>query len=91
MCIFYGHKFWVDLVSTSDGRPAGIVTSDLNDSERPRPCFLDGDPEEIVSEEDLPFTRLKVSLDEGEDDMESVRTSELFLIYLYLFINSLGI
>lgn len=91
MCIFYGHNLWFEPASTSD-RPrrssqepedewGGLsAVADLNDSEPRRPSFLDGDPDEIISEEDLPFTRLKVTLDEVEEDMDSVRTSALFPI-----------
>lgn len=105
MRISYRHNLWFELGFTSDqlrqssqepedgwgGLSAAIATGDLNNSERRRPCLLDGDPDEIVFEGDLPFTRLKVTPNEVEEDMDSVRTSALFLIYLYSFVSSMRI
>ena len=36
--------------------------------------FLRGDPNELVAEEDLPFTRLKLIDDEAEDELSAVQT-----------------
>jgi tRNA-specific adenosine deaminase 3 len=90
MCIFYGHNLWFEPVGscqrpqrfqgdTEDGW--GGLSAVLNDVEvsRPRyPTFLDGDADEIIPVEDLPFTRLKVTRDEDEEEeLSAVRTSKL--------------
>ena len=37
--------------------------------------YLEGDPDEIISEEDLPFTRFKLPLE--EEEVGSIRTSTI--------------
>ena len=38
--------------------------------------YADGDPQEIVSEDDLPFIRIKLYRDDEEDELSAVRTRE---------------
>lgn len=48
--------------------------------------FIEGDPDETVPEEDLPFTRMKTTLDEVEEEIpEAVRTCACaFLCYIMI-------
>lgn len=88
-CIFYGHNLWFEPASTSD-RPRladqepedewGGLSSigyDTQDMPSEWPIVLEGDPEEIIAAEELPFTRLRVMPDEDdEEDMSAIRTGE---------------
>lgn len=38
------------------------------------PEFLEGHPDEIIPDEQLPFVRMKLQDDEAENDVDSVRT-----------------
>lgn len=86
LCIFYGYNLWfrppgvttVDSEGSSDeaeGREAdewGGLSAIVDD----RNPFLDGDPLDILAEDELPFARIKVMPDnEEEDDESSIRTS----------------
>ena len=89
MCIFYGHNLWFEPVGscqhlqsfqqdTDDGWGGLSAVSNNVEVGQP-PAFLDGDPDEIIPVEDLPFTRLKVTRDEDEEEeLNSVRTCKLF-------------
>jgi tRNA-specific adenosine deaminase 3 len=89
ICIFYGHNLWFEPVGscqrpqlfqedTDDGWGGlSAVANDVEVSQPRYPAFLDGDPDEIIPVEDLPFTRLKVTRDEDEEEeLSAVRTSK---------------
>ncbi|VDB95755.1 unnamed protein product [Peniophora sp. CBMAI 1063] len=86
--IFYGHKLWFEDVNAAQTSPLasdevddplgglGVVSdSDASDDE-------DGvDPTAHVAEDDLPFTRVRITPDElEEEDMESIRTVEAWAV-----------
>jgi tRNA-specific adenosine deaminase 3 len=86
LCIFYGHKLWFDPVdgpqlvkeeTDDEWRGLAEVGDDIGVGQSRRPPFLDGDPDEIVPVEDLPFTRFRVLQEEEEEELNAVRTSEL--------------
>ena len=90
LCIFYGHKLWFDAVGAGPsevqlddpddgwGGLSGVGTTDGNQSELDRhiSMYADGDPQEIVSEDDLPFIRIKLYRDDEEDELSAIRTRE---------------
>lgn len=87
LCIFYGHELWFEQAPSANGedeiavvREAGASTSSMT-----RPIevvenpFVQGDPDEILSDDEEPFLRTKVMPEEdAEEDESSVRTSEPF-------------
>lgn len=90
LTIFYGHKLWFDPVDAVDCARAdldeeredgwgGLASLDAEDDSPAQDDALfggyaDGDSEELVPEEALPFTRLKLTPeDEEEEDMDAVR------------------
>lgn len=84
MCIFYGHKLWFE---PAEGEGSNIGVDDPDDgwgglsalqddttlSQGQDWPLLAGDPEEIIADEQLPFTRVKLINDEEEDLLEAVR------------------
>lgn len=86
LCIFYGHSLWFTPVTlstqgcsepeTDDGwggltAVEGDQQDEMVDISNP---YTDGDPEAILSEEDLPFTRLKSAPE--EEDAQSIQTGD---------------
>ena len=87
LCIFYGHKLWFEDANAGQSSSADPIdaddpwgglgavsgpdaTGDETESE-------DGDPSAPVAEDDLPFTRVRITPDElEEEDMESIRTGK---------------
>ncbi|THH06806.1 hypothetical protein EW146_g9497 [Bondarzewia mesenterica] len=93
LCIFYGNKLWFnpvdcanctsdDVSGAEDGWGGLISIDDQNETvSGDDDCVLDGDPNEIILEEDLPFTRIKLAPEEDEEeDMESIRTVQAWVI-----------
>lgn len=91
LCIFYGHKLWFDPVDahdmpgeldeTEDGWGGLSAVGDVLDPDAFDDLlhrFSDGNPDEIVPDDKLPFTRLKVIPEIEEEELETVHTSELF-------------
>ena len=90
LCIFYGHKLWFDALGAGPsvaqlddpddgwGGLSGVGTMDDSQSvlDRHISRYADGDPQEIVSEDDLPFIRIKLYRDDEEDELSAVRTRE---------------
>ena len=90
LCIFYGHKLWFDAVGAGPsevqlddpddgwGGLSGVGTTDDSQSvlDNHISMYADGDPQEIVSEDDLPFKRIKLYRDDEEDELSVVRTRE---------------
>lgn len=85
LCIFYGHRLWFDPVASVRPQPSeetedewgglSSVADNIGVDQPGCPSFLDGNPDEIVSDEDLPFVRVKVSQDEDEEEeLSAVRT-----------------
>ena len=83
LCIFYGHSLWfepsdrqdaVAIEDILDDEWGGLSRLQDNEEEDTRDFpFLDGDPEELIPEDDLPFTRLKLIDDEAEDELSAVQ------------------
>lgn len=90
LCIFYGHKLWFDAIDATPSSSAvlsqepddgwgglgplsdAVEESDLDEDK----SMVDGNPDEIIPEEDLPFTRVRITPDEDEEETpESIRTS----------------
>lgn len=86
LCIFYGHNLWFKPVGLSEkaallseldaedgwgGLSAVGESADPVSSQEESP-FEKGDPDEVIPEEELPFTRYK--LPPEEEDLESIRT-----------------
>ncbi|KAH7922039.1 hypothetical protein BV22DRAFT_1018099 [Leucogyrophana mollusca] len=63
-----------DKVGTEDDRRN--VTEDNADLD----VWNLGNPDDIVAEEDLPFTRVKLSLDEEEEEIDAVRTMQAWVV-----------
>lgn len=92
LCIFYGHKLWFSAVDSDAspseaelndpddgwGGLTGVeITQDkLSVLDTQIRKYADGNPQEVPSEEDLPFTRIKLYRDDEEDELSSVRTRE---------------
>lgn len=91
LCIFYGHKLWFDAI---DAGPNAVIDPDtLSDDgwgglsmldpdpdslEEVVGRFIDGDLDDLIPEENLPFTHLKLVQDEEEEVMSAVRTGASF-------------
>lgn len=84
LCIFYGHSLWFEPSDIIDN-PIEAITEDNawgglshvhkeTESGPQNNVFLDGDPEEMLSEGQLPFTRIKLLDDEDEDELGAVQT-----------------
>lgn len=97
LCIFYGHKLWfqntdappiVDEVADPDDGWAGL--SGLGGDEQHNSptlewSLLEGRPDDVVHVDDLPFTRIKLTPDdEEEDEPDAVRTGKAFSPFLPL-------
>lgn len=91
LCIFYGHKLWFDPADGQDaadtvdepddgwGGLSGMqddLSSTQVDEDWP---LVQGDCDDIIPEEQLPFTRLKFIDDEAEDLLEAVKLRECLL------------
>lgn len=104
MCIFYGFNLWFQPAHSS--RQTCIVTPEPTDDWGGLaplvhgfdnvltlyPDFLDGNADDIIPPEELPFTRLKVGRDEEEEHLDEICTGALFSlqdIYLNLIHNTL--
>ncbi|KAI0081582.1 hypothetical protein K474DRAFT_1249490 [Panus rudis PR-1116 ss-1] len=97
LCIFYGHNLWFDPVDTGPSRsPAkedepddgwGGLTNVQGDEEGVAAAgdqnwpLLHGDPGEIISEEQLPFSRVKTTPEEPEEEeLSAVRTVDAWVV-----------
>lgn len=89
LCIFYGHNIWFE-PATRDLRPENLsmvsgnaedgwggllVVDEATYSAETDESYLNGDPDEIIVEEQLPFTRFK--LPPEEEDFDTIRTGTL--------------
>lgn len=91
LCIFYGHKLWFkptdiepdsSTLSENDDGWGGLSSiSNEDDSDFDEmPHFLEGHPDEIIPEDQLPFVRMKLLEDEAEDELSSVRTGMSYIL-----------
>ncbi|KDQ62574.1 hypothetical protein JAAARDRAFT_171049 [Jaapia argillacea MUCL 33604] len=94
LCIFYGHKIWfvdcnADAGAAQDqeqddgwgGLSAVVEQLDISEDELDVNPFEDGDPNEVITECDLPFTRLRITSDnDEEEDLNSIRTIEVWIV-----------
>jgi tRNA-specific adenosine deaminase 3 len=99
LCIFYGHNLWFEPVGfpvqnsmtaetdDNDGWGSISLVEDVA-GETNAKCdpILDGDPSDMISEQDLPFTRVKLWTDD-EDELSSIRTSPYLLQTVRIFAN----
>lgn len=90
LCIFYGHKLWFDALDAGPsetqleepddgwGGLAGVETpeDDASVYDIQIAKYADGNPQQVVSEDDLPFIRIKLYRDDEEDELSAVRTRE---------------
>ena len=87
LCIFYGHKLWFEDANAAQSSSADPIDADdswggLGAMSGPDATGdeseEDGDPSALVAEDDMPFTRVRITPDElEEEDMESIRTGKL--------------
>ncbi|KAH9851569.1 hypothetical protein C2E23DRAFT_895739 [Lenzites betulinus] len=99
LCIFYGHKLWFDPVDSTDRVDTVPTETDdgwggltnLGDSYADNGALdnaffafhMQGNLDENIPDEELPFTRLKLTPEEEEEeDIESVRTEEAWVVDL---------
>ena len=82
LCIFYGDKLWFE-ESGSTGN-SNSQPQDSEDEGNPFSRMMDldidvdvEDPEKIVPEEELPFEALDINNFPQEEDLGSIRTSQL--------------
>ena len=87
LCVFYDYQPWFYLVDTTDACTEGVEGPeqgwdglcslgecvDGSDVITRFDAFVEGDPHQLIPEEELPFTRLKLTPDEEEEDMDSMR------------------
>ncbi|KAF5382635.1 hypothetical protein D9615_002940 [Tricholomella constricta] len=91
LCIFYGHKLWFDSAEsldpvphchvpevTEDGWGDLSAVEDAESADPPLGPYLDGDPDEVIADEYLPFTRFK--LPPEEEDLESIQTVDAWVV-----------
>ncbi|KAF7791412.1 hypothetical protein EIP86_002428 [Pleurotus ostreatoroseus] len=94
LCIFYGHKLWFqsaegeepeETVDEPDDGWGGLTG--LQDEYSRQDIhkedvwpLLEGDPDDIIPEEQLPFTRIKLIDDEDEDIPEAVRLEKAWVV-----------
>lgn len=84
LCIFYGHSLWfqpadvVDIPTEADEQAddwAGLTCIQIEEEETSLDGpYLDGSPDDLLAEENLPFTRMKLLNDEAEDQLDAVQT-----------------
>ncbi|KAF5389208.1 hypothetical protein D9757_003477 [Collybiopsis confluens] len=76
LCIFYGHNLWFDPIDPT----ISVQESDLQDGWGGLlSATQDFDPDEIVEEDFLPFTRFKSPVDD-EEDLESIKTTPAWVV-----------
>ncbi|PPR05353.1 hypothetical protein CVT24_007967 [Panaeolus cyanescens] len=91
LCIFYGHNLWfaptdADCKNMENNRVpspvddgwgglSGLDNSDASDIVNP---YLEGDQDEIIGEDELPFIRYK--LPPEEEDPDSIKTVEAWVV-----------
>jgi len=83
LCIYYGPNLWFEPVGVSDER---VPTTDAELVDDGWGMFATvagetsnhgADPNEILPDEDLPFSRVKLTSDEDDEEtVEAVRTGE---------------
>lgn len=85
LCIFYGHKLWFEPVDVEpeirkseepdDGWGGlSLVGGEETTGYDHLASLLDGPDDDIIPDDQLPFTRMKLVDDEAEDDPNAVRT-----------------
>ncbi|KAK7690340.1 hypothetical protein QCA50_006997 [Cerrena zonata] len=94
LCIFYGHNLWFDPVGVNPADHAveaeledgwGGLSHIRDDTEgadtSPRWELVEGNPQDIISEDLLPFVRTKVTPDDPEEEeMHAVQTVEAWVV-----------
>lgn len=89
--IFYGHKLWFEQHGQSSTTSTMVKSSDPDDgwgglgaiddssTEEVNP-FSEGNPNDVIPESELPFTRLKLVDDTEEDLPENIRTIQAWAV-----------
>lgn len=86
LCIFYGHKLWFESAEGEESQRTadepddgwgGLTGLQDESAEHHAPMediwpLLIGNPDDVVPEEQLPFTRVKLVNDEDEDVLDAV-------------------
>ncbi|PCH39935.1 hypothetical protein WOLCODRAFT_136570 [Wolfiporia cocos MD-104 SS10] len=90
LCIFYGHNLWFDPIdaapSTASEEPddgwggLSILGNETNILEEQMRSFKGGNPDDVISEDDLPFTRIRLTSDDEEDEIHAVRTEHAWVV-----------
>ncbi|PPQ89643.1 hypothetical protein CVT25_013830 [Psilocybe cyanescens] len=86
LCIFYGQNLWFSpahkLLSYKqedlDDGWAGLSAVEDSDGSNIMNPYVEGDPEEIIPEEDLPFIRFK--LPPEEEEVHTIRTMQAWVV-----------
>ena len=88
LCIFYGHNLWfkpadlepeICVSEEKDDGWGGLSAVETDEDIERLPGFLDGPLDEIISDEQLPFVRMKLQEDDAEDDVDSVHTGLFYM------------
>ncbi|KAL4250750.1 hypothetical protein ABKN59_006080 [Abortiporus biennis] len=93
LCIFYGHKLWFDPVDAkpslaySDepedgwGGLSGVLDDDNLAKAEETWDLLEGDPNDIIPEEKLPFVRSKIAPDDNEEEeLDAVKLQDVWVV-----------
>ena len=97
LCIFYGHKLWFQDVNGSaavevdrevDDGWGGLskVVGERDDEHRMAQWpWLNGKTDDVVAIDQLPFTRIRLTPDDDEEDhMEAIRTGKVNSMHIHL-------
>lgn len=82
LCIFYGHNLWFEPAGGCATRPVGVATEEPDDGwgglsavGSATAADAPGLQDDIVPDDELPFTQLKLAPDEDDDeDPDAIRT-----------------
>ncbi|KAF8916980.1 cytidine deaminase-like protein [Mucidula mucida] len=78
LCIFYGHPLWFSDANGSSQNGADVAAEDDEFSALPMIFESENNADDIVAEDDLPFTRLKPPPE--EEDMTSIRKAHAWVV-----------
>jgi tRNA-specific adenosine deaminase 3 len=97
LCIFYGHDLWFEPVISAVNLPE--KTREMSESIKPFGAdiaqerhghFLDSDLDEMIPEDELPFSRISLTPDhEVEEELNAIRTGMCFSIFSNTVIDSI--
>lgn len=89
LCIFYGHSLWFEPTDIVDRPPEVDLQDDGwgglshlqadGDKDVQDEPFLHGHLDDLISEEELPFIRMKLVDDEAEGELAAVQTGRILV------------